>query len=77
MTLHGPTHARGDIDFRGTLGVDREAPVGFRAIRLSFTLDTEADQATLDRLVELTQRYCVVHQTLARGPDLSISMDRR
>jgi uncharacterized OsmC-like protein len=63
----GRVHAEGDIDFRGTLGVDREAPVGFRDIRVTFTLDTDADQKTLDKLLELTERYCVVHQTLASG----------
>ena len=60
--------AEGDLDFRGTLGVDREAPVGFRAIRLRFDLDTDADAEQLAKLLELTERYCVVLQTLARGP---------
>lgn len=72
----GQVHAEGDIDFRGTLGIDRDASVGFRAIRLTFTLDTDADQTTLDKLMELTERYCVVHQTLARGSDLSVSLER-
>lgn len=65
--------AEGDLDFRGTLGVDREAPVGFRAIRLSFELDTDAPQDKIDQLVKLTERYCVVYQTLAGGPGLSVS----
>lgn len=67
----GRVHAEGDLDFRGTLGVDRDAPVGFRSVRLSFQLETDADQVTLNKLLELTERYCVVFQTLAKGPDLS------
>src|SRR6476469_1842092 len=62
----GRVHAEGDLDFRGTLGVDREAPVGFRDIRLSFELDTDADDEQLATLLKLTERYCVVLQTLAR-----------
>lgn len=72
----GTVRADGDIDFRGTLGVDREAPVGFRAIRLTFDLDTDADAATLDKLLQLTERYCVVHQTVAHGTDASMSIER-
>jgi uncharacterized OsmC-like protein len=60
----GQVHAAGDLDFRGTLGVGRDAPVGFRAIRLSFELDTDAEGAQLDKLLVLTERYCVVLQTL-------------
>jgi uncharacterized OsmC-like protein len=67
----GRVHAEGDLDFRGTLGVEREAPVGFSAIRLSFELDTEADEEQLATLCKLTERYCVVYQTLAGGPALS------
>ena len=67
----GRVRAEGDLDFRGTLGVDRAAPVGFSAIRLSFDLDTDADAATLATLERLTERYCVVYQTLAGGPALS------
>lgn len=70
----GRVHAEGDIDFRGTLGVDRAAPVGFRAIRVRFVLDTDADEATVDKLLELTERYCVVHQTLAGHPALSMEL---
>lgn len=66
----GRVHARGELDFRGTLGVDRDAPVGFRSIRTSFALDTHADKAALETLRKLTERYCVVHQTLAGGVDL-------
>lgn len=68
----GRVHAEGDLDFRGTLGVDREAPVGFRSIRLSFEVDADADQAELDKMLELTERYCVVFQTLANRPELSV-----
>jgi uncharacterized OsmC-like protein len=68
----GTVSAEGDLDFRGTLGVDREAPVGFRAIRLSFALDCAASAADLDRLLKLTERYCVVFQTLSRPPEMSI-----
>jgi uncharacterized OsmC-like protein len=68
----GRVHAEGDLDFRGTLGVDRETPVGFSSIRLSFDLDTDADEDQLATLLKLTERYCVVYQTLANGPALSI-----
>ena len=70
----GRVRAEGDLDFRGTLGVDRAAPVGFSAIRLSFELNTDADEADLETLRRLTERYCVVYQTLASGPDLSTSL---
>ena len=63
----GRVRAEGDLDFRGTLGVAKDAPVGFTAIRLSFDLDTEAPQEALDKLVELTERYCVVLQTIVGG----------
>ena len=68
----GTVTAEGDLDFRGTLGVDREAPVGFRAIRLRFDLDTDADDEQLDKLLELTERYCVVLQTLAGSAQLQV-----
>jgi uncharacterized OsmC-like protein len=67
----GRVRAEGDLDFRGTLGVERSAPVGFRAIRLSFELDTDADEEQLATLKKLTERYCVVYQTLAATPELS------
>ena len=67
----GRVRAEGDLDFRGTLGVDREAPVGFREIRLAFELETDADREQLDSLLALTERYCVVLQTLAGTPRLS------
>ena len=73
----GRVHAEGELDFRGTLGVDREAPVGFRSIRLTFHLDTDAKEATLAKLLELTERYCVVFQTLAGEPDLTVELDAR
>jgi uncharacterized OsmC-like protein len=66
-------HAEGDLDFRGTLGVARDAPVGFRAIRLRFDLDTDAPAAQRAKLIELTERYCVVLQTLSRPPALVVS----
>src|ERR1700760_3510819 len=71
----GRVRAEGDLDFRGTLGVDRDAPVGFRAIRLSFELDADANEEQLATLEKLTERYCVVFQTLASGPALSVSFD--
>jgi uncharacterized OsmC-like protein len=61
----GTVHAEGDLDFRGTLAVDREAPVGFTSIRLGFDLDTEASEEQIATLLRLTERYCVVYQTLA------------
>ena len=70
----GRVRAEGELDFRGTLGVDRDAPVGFSAIRLSFELDTDADEQQLATLKKLTERYCVVYQTLARGPGLTTSV---
>ena len=68
--------AEGDLDFRGTLGVDRAAPVGFRAIRLSFELDTDAPQEKLDTLLKLTERYCVVFQSLNHRPELTVAATR-
>jgi uncharacterized OsmC-like protein len=70
----GTVRADGDLDFRGTLGVDRDAPVGFKTIRLSFELDTDADSEQLQTLIKLTERYCVVLQTVARSPELSVSL---
>jgi len=74
LSVEGTVHAEGDLDFRGTLAVDREAPVGFTAIRLTFDLVTDATQEQIDTLIRLTERYCVVYQTLARRPDLSVSV---
>jgi uncharacterized OsmC-like protein len=70
----GRVRAEGDLDFRGTLGVAKEAPVGFRAIRLSFDLDSEAPTEQLDKLLALTERYCVVYQTLKGGPAIEVSL---
>ena len=70
----GRVHAEGDLDFRGTLAVDRDAPVGFAAIRLSFDVDTDADAEQLATLQKLTERYCVVYQTLAGGPSLTTTL---
>ena len=63
----GTVRAEGDLDFRGTLGVAKDAPVGFMGVRLSFDLDTDASSERLDTLLTLTERYCVVYQTLAHG----------
>jgi uncharacterized OsmC-like protein len=70
----GTVYAEGDLDFRGTLAVDRDAPVGFSAIRLSFELEAEASEEELATLLKLTERYCVVLQTLADSPQLSASV---
>jgi uncharacterized OsmC-like protein len=70
----GTVRAEGDLDFRGTLGVDKEAPVGFSDIRLAFDLDADADEQQLATLKKLTERYCVVYQTLASGPVLTTEM---
>lgn len=67
--------AEGDLDFKGTLGVDKEAPVGFREIRLAFDLDTDAPQEQIDQLIKLTERYCVVYQTINRQPELKVSVN--
>jgi uncharacterized OsmC-like protein len=72
----GTVSAEGDLDFRGTLGVAKDAPVGFAEIRLRFRLDTDAPQEKLDQLLKLTERYCVVYQTIRNGPHVAISLDR-
>ena len=72
----GTVHAEGDLDFRGTLGVSKDAPVGFRAIRLRFALDTDASAEQLATLEKLTERYCVVLQTLRVPPALSVETSR-
>ena len=71
----GVVSAEGDLDFKGTLAVDRQARVGFSAIRLRFDLDSDASQEQLDKLVTLTERYCVIYQTLRSPP--SVSLTRR
>ena len=73
LTVAGRVHAEGDLDFRGTLGVSRDAPVGFTAIRLRFDLVSAATAEDLETLLRLTERYCVVFQTLARPPALTMS----
>ena len=76
-TIRGGTVlAEGDLDFRGTLGVNRNVPVGLTSIRLRFELDTDADDATLANLRRLAERYCVVFQTLARSPESSVEVVR-
>jgi uncharacterized OsmC-like protein len=74
LEVSGTVHAEGDLDFRGTLGVDKEAPVGFRDIRLSFALDTSADQDQVASLIKLTERYCVVLQTIKGNPATEVSV---
>jgi uncharacterized OsmC-like protein len=68
--------AEGDLDFRGTLGIARDAPVGFRAIRLKFDLDTDDPQDRIDSLLKLTERYCVVFQTINSKPELTVTAAR-
>ncbi|PKQ06435.1 MAG: peroxiredoxin [Alphaproteobacteria bacterium HGW-Alphaproteobacteria-10] len=70
----GHVTAEGDLDFRGTLGVAKDAAVGFREIRLRFDVDTDADEAQLAQLLKLTERYCVVYQTIRSGPPVAVSM---
>jgi uncharacterized OsmC-like protein len=74
LEVSGKVHAEGDLDFRGTLGVDKEAPVGFRDIRLSFALDTSADEDQVASLIKLTERYCVVLQTIKGNPATEVSV---
>jgi uncharacterized OsmC-like protein len=72
----GTVRAEGDLDFRGTLGVDKEAPVGFREIRLSFDIDTDATEEQIASLIKLTERYCVIFQTLNKPPKLGLQVNR-
>jgi uncharacterized OsmC-like protein len=76
LEVSGTIHAEGDLDWRGTMAVDRDAPVGFKAIRLSFELESDAGDEELETLQSLTERYCVVFQTLAGSPELSVSLRR-
>ena len=71
----GTVTAEGDLDFRGTLAVAKDAPVGFKEIRLRFSLDTDAGEEQLQSLIRLTERYCVVYQTLRRPPEMTISYE--
>src|SRR5204863_3109577 len=68
--------AEGDIDFRGTLGVSKEVPVGFKTIRVKFFIDTNANEEQLATLLKLTERYCVVYQTLVKGVEVKISLEK-
>lgn len=77
IPVEGEVHVEGDLDFRGTLGVDKEAPVGFTDIRVGFDLRTDAPAEKLDKLLELTERYCVVYQTLMGSPSVRISSQTR
>ncbi len=72
----GAVSAEGDLDFRGTLGVAKDAPVGFAAIRLRFDVETDAPQDKLDQLLKLTERYCVVYQTIRSGPPVEVALRR-
>jgi uncharacterized OsmC-like protein len=72
----GTVSAEGDLDFRGTLGVAKDAPVGFAQIRLTFALDTDVEQEKLDQLLKLTERYCVVYQTIKSGPPVEVRLNR-
>jgi uncharacterized OsmC-like protein len=75
ITLRGgEVRAEGDLDFRGTLGVAKDAPVGFRDIRLKFLLDTDAEREQLNKLLQLTERYCVVYQTLRSAPPIKFEL---
>jgi uncharacterized OsmC-like protein len=73
----GQVFAEGDLDFRGTLGVAKDAPVGFKEIRLRFELDTDASEDQLATLLKLTERYCVVYQTLRQPPELEVRLTKR
>ena len=73
INVSGTVRVEGDLDFRGTLGVDRSAPIGFRSIRLSFDLESDATADELDALIDATRHYCVVFQTLAQSPELSLA----
>jgi len=73
----GTVAAEGDLDFRGTLGVAKDTPVGFAQIRLRFDLDTDAPAEKLDQLLKLTERYCVVYQTIRSGPPVEMSLRRK
>ncbi len=72
----GVVSAEGDLDFRGTLGVDKNVPVGFVQIRLRFDVDTDVPQEKLDQLLKLTERYCVVYRTLKGGVEMRVRLDR-
>jgi uncharacterized OsmC-like protein len=77
ISVSGSVHAEGDLDWRGTMGVDRDAAVGFREIRLRFEIESDASEDEMAKLIEKTERYCVVLQTLTDSPRLSVSHERR
>src|SRR5580704_11480371 len=77
LEVEGLVRAEGDLDFRGTLGVDRDAPIGFTAIRLVFNLTTSVPEEELNSLIQTTERYCVVLQTLARSPVIEVTSNVR
>ena len=72
----GTVKTEGDIDFRGTLGVSKEVAVGFKTIRVKFFLDTDASEEQLATLMKLTERYCVVYQTLVKGVEVNVSLEK-
>ena len=76
LNVAGSVHADGDLDWRGTMSVDKQAPVGFEEIRLRFELESDASDEELETLQRLTERYCVVFQTLAASPALSVTLER-
>jgi uncharacterized OsmC-like protein len=76
VAVEGTVHAEGDLDFRGTLAVDRDAPVGFRAIRVRFALESDADEEALAKLIALTERYCVVLQSLRAPSPVAVEWGR-
>ena len=80
MEVHikeGEVRAEGDLDFRGTMGVDKSAPVGFVEIRLAFILNTDAEQSTVEKLIQLTERYCVVLQTISQKPKVNVTGSKK
>jgi uncharacterized OsmC-like protein len=76
LKVSGSVHAEGDLDWRGTMAVEKEAPVGFKDIRLRFDLESDASDEDLEALQRLTERYCIVFQTLAGSPALSVALER-
>ena len=76
IPVSGSVHAEGDLDWRGTMGIDRDAPVGFKDIRLRFEISSDATEEQIEKLTEKTERYCVVLQTLGGSPKLSVALRR-
>jgi uncharacterized OsmC-like protein len=71
----GKVVAEGDLDFRGTLGMSKDVPVGFKEIRLKFEAESDADKATMNKIISVTERYCIVFQTLRTTPSMVVSLD--